>query len=96
MDTRQTAYWFRKAAGQGLAKAQYALGTLYVQGRGVSKDMVEGYKWIRVSGPATDDHVRAVLKTLSRSMTPEEIERAEQAARNWTDEHPGRRKNHGR
>jgi len=33
--------WYRKAAEQGLAEAQYNLGVPYYNGQGASKDYVE-------------------------------------------------------
>ena len=39
--------WYRKAAGQGDAEAQYSLGWMYEQGKGVSQDYSEAAKWYR-------------------------------------------------
>ena len=39
--------WFRKAAEQNYAAAQYGLGLCYANGRGVAKDDVEAVKWSR-------------------------------------------------
>ena len=39
--------WFRKAAEQGNADAQYNLGACYYNGQGVTKDYTEAVKWIR-------------------------------------------------
>ena len=38
-DFSKAAFWYGKAAAQGLAPAQYRLGTLYERGKGVAKDM---------------------------------------------------------
>src|SRR5262245_18425788 len=38
LDYRQAANWYRKAAEQGLAKAQYDLGVLLEIGQGVARD----------------------------------------------------------
>lgn len=35
---RKAAYWYAKGAGQGSSVAQYTLGKMYEQGRGVAKD----------------------------------------------------------
>ena len=43
----EAAKWFRKAADQGVAKAQYNIGVMYVKGRGVLKDYAEAVKWYR-------------------------------------------------
>ena len=44
-DYVQAATWFRKAAEQGDAFAQYSLAYLYTQGLGVDKDYKEAAKW---------------------------------------------------
>ena len=41
--------WFRLAAAQGLAAAQYALSLAYSEGRGVPKDDTEATKWLRLA-----------------------------------------------
>ncbi|MEE7458459.1 hypothetical protein MPAR168_09110 [Methylorubrum populi] len=38
---------FRKAADAEISAAQYALGVLYLQGRGVTKDTVQAAQWFR-------------------------------------------------
>ncbi|HRC27204.1 MAG TPA: SEL1-like repeat protein, partial [Alphaproteobacteria bacterium] len=45
----KAAFWFGKAAGQGVANARYNLGVLYQQGLGVPKDMREAIKWYRAA-----------------------------------------------
>jgi TPR repeat protein len=37
-DYKQAVYWYQKAADQGYAGAQYNLGFMYVNGKGVLKD----------------------------------------------------------
>jgi len=39
--------WFRKAADQGHALAQYNLGSMYLSGQGVPQDYAEAVKWYR-------------------------------------------------
>ena len=39
--------WYRKAAEQGYADAQYNLGNMYDKGRGVPEDKAEALKWWR-------------------------------------------------
>jgi TPR repeat protein len=38
-------YWYQKAAEQGLAEAQYNLGFMYVNGKGVLKDYKQAVYW---------------------------------------------------
>jgi TPR repeat protein len=46
-DFKQAAEWYRKAAEQGYADAQAALGVLVHDGRGVKQDYTEAAIWIR-------------------------------------------------
>lgn len=46
-NTVEAVKWFRKAAEQNHAEAQYRLGYSYSEGRGVAKDEAEAAKWWR-------------------------------------------------
>lgn len=46
-DYVEAVKWYRKAAEQGLAGAQFSLGDCYDKGVGVQQDMVEAMKWYR-------------------------------------------------
>ncbi|MGD0207384.1 MAG: tetratricopeptide repeat-containing serine protease family protein [Verrucomicrobiota bacterium] len=48
-DTAEAVKWFRKAADQNFAYAQYNLGVCYADGLGVAKDEVEAVKWYRMA-----------------------------------------------
>ena len=43
----QAASWYRKAAEQGYANAQSALGIFYAKGEGLAKDSVQAVLWFR-------------------------------------------------
>jgi TPR repeat protein len=43
----EAAIWYRKAADQGHAHAQFEIGECYADGTGVAKDEVEAVKWFR-------------------------------------------------
>ncbi len=47
LDDRQAVYWYRKAADQGDADAQYNLGLMYGKGKGVAKDYKQAVYWYR-------------------------------------------------
>ena len=38
-------YWYKKAAVQGSAEAQFNIGSLYYLGEGVTKNYEEALKW---------------------------------------------------
>jgi localization factor PodJL len=44
-DDARAAYWFGRSAAQGLAPAQYRLGTLYERGKGVARDINAALGW---------------------------------------------------
>jgi hypothetical protein len=46
-DQVEALKWYRKAADQGDARAQFNLGVMYANGRGVAEDYVEAARWFR-------------------------------------------------
>ena len=44
-DFLEAVKWHRKAAIQGMAAAQFRLGTMYKNGHGVTEDFEEAVKW---------------------------------------------------
>jgi uncharacterized protein len=46
-DYAEAAKWYRRAAAQGHAGAQFNLGRRYADGRGVPQDYAEAVKWLR-------------------------------------------------
>jgi TPR repeat protein len=48
-DQKQAAYWYRLAAEEGLAEAQYSLGRLYATGKGVPHDEEQATAWVRAA-----------------------------------------------
>ena len=54
---KQAAKWYRQAAEQGIADAQYSLGGMYYNGEGVAQDYKQAIKWY--SQAAEQGYVRA-------------------------------------
>jgi TPR repeat protein len=48
-DPVEAVKWYRKAAEQGNASAQFNLGECFMNGRGVAKDPVEAVKWYHMA-----------------------------------------------
>ena len=44
-DVMEAVKWFRKAADQGLASAEFMLGACFKEGKGVSKNAFQAWKW---------------------------------------------------
>ena len=48
-DEAEAVRWFRLAAEQGNANAQFNLGVMYANGEGVLKDEAEALRWFRLA-----------------------------------------------
>lgn len=59
----EAASWYRKAAEKGSAAAQYSLGVMYSNGRGVPKDDAQAVVWYRKAAEQGLDAARAELES---------------------------------
>ena len=75
------AKWYRLAAEQGDAQAQYNLGLMYYKGQGVLKNYVYAHMWLNLSASQGYEEVAEVRDLLAKDMTPSQIERAQDLAR---------------
>ncbi len=85
-DAEQAVKWWRKAAEQGRAKAQYNLGNAYAYGRGVAQDSVEAYAYYNLAGmyayfKADRDDARKELAIWEKGMTPDARLRGQQRSK---------------
>ena len=71
----------RQAAEQGDATAQFNLGIMYANGRGVLKDSVLAHMWSNIAGANGNASARELRDSLERDMTRAEISRATELAR---------------
>ena len=79
-DAAEAVKWFRKAAEQGDAKAQYNLGLCYGHGDGIAKDPVEAYMWLSVAAAAGEGEALLRRYPISREMSAEQIAAARRLA----------------
>ncbi len=79
----KAAKWFKKAAEQGYAPAQFELGVRYEYGEGVLQDFVLAHMWYNISASKGYSKARAALSELTQKMTPGSIAKAQDMARNW-------------
>ncbi|MBW1703235.1 MAG: sel1 repeat family protein, partial [Deltaproteobacteria bacterium] len=75
--------WFRKAAEQGYAPAQFELGVRYEYGEGVLQDFVFAHMWYNISASKGYSKARSALSELTQKMTPASIAKAQDMARDW-------------
>jgi TPR repeat protein len=90
-DDAEAAKWFRRAAAKNHSLAQYYLGKLAEQGKGVEKDPVAAHMWYSLSVKSAPNERDAAYTTkdinrLERKMTPEQIGKAKELAKNWSPE----------
>ena len=48
-DPKEALMWYRKAADQGDAQAEFNVGAMYASGAGVEPDQSEAFKWYQKS-----------------------------------------------
>jgi hypothetical protein len=80
---KESAKWYRLAAERGHAIAQQILGLLHEAGIGVSQDYVLAHMWFNLSGSQGEKESRKKVNELESKMTPSQIEKAKEMARNW-------------
>ena len=80
-DHQEAIKWYRLAAEQGEASAQYGLGFMHATGKGVIQDNVYAHMWWNIAAASGDEKARGKKDTLAKQMTPQEISKAQDLAR---------------
>ncbi|CAB1402444.1 TETRATRICOPEPTIDE REPEAT FAMILY PROTEIN [Pseudomonas fluorescens] len=92
----QARYWVEKAASTGYEAGVYNYGYFLAvdpKALGFTKDIIKGYALISLlkeldGGGTAKTDVEETLPKISRTMTPAQIQEAEDFAVKWRDEHP--------
>jgi hypothetical protein len=71
----------QELAEQGDAAAQYNLGSMSYNGKGVLQDYVRAHMWANLSAAQGEENGRGLRETLAALMTPEQIAQAQAMAR---------------
>jgi TPR repeat protein len=74
---------FQALANQGKGDAQYNLGIMYANGRGVPQDYVAAHMWLNLSASHGDQEAAAVRDSLAKTMSPAQVAEAQKMARDW-------------
>ena len=86
-DYVEAVKWYRKAAEQGGALAQYNLGVSYSTGRGVPQDYVAAHKWANLAAAQSQgdkqEKYSEARDLIAEKMTPQQIAEAQRLAREW-------------
>ena len=82
----------RTRANSGDAEAQFELGLMYREGKGVPKDDVEAFKWLNLAAtyaPASEQKQYAEARdAVSKRLTPQQRAEGQRRSREWFAAHP--------
>ena len=84
-DDAEAVQWYRLAAEQGIASAQFNLGVMYANGEGVPQDYVSAHMWLNLAAATGDEDARKARENVAASMTREQIAEAQARAREWAN-----------
>ena len=87
-DYKEAVKWYRLAAEQGVAIAQSNLGIMYLLGQGVVQDYVMAHMYCNIAGASGNESAIKNRGIVGKMMTPSQIEKAQDLAREWMKRHP--------
>lgn len=70
-------------ANQGDPRAQFMLGRMFTEGRGVNQDYVRAHMWLNLATTGGVTNARGYLDNLGSQMTGQQTAQAQEMARNW-------------
>jgi TPR repeat protein len=82
-DYKETVRLFRLSAEQGYAQDQFNMGAWYEYGIGVDQDLLLAHMWYNLAGSNGHKDGPKYKNILEKKMTPQQIEKAQEMARNW-------------
>ena len=80
-DYAEAAKWYRRAAMQGHAPAQYNLGSIYGKGEGVPMDIFRAHLWFNLAAANGDTAAVKARDSAASKMTQQQIVQAQKLAR---------------
>lgn len=82
IDYKEAVKWYRLAAEQGDADAQFSLGVMYVTGKGVIEDYVTANAWLSIAkANGQEANAAGVLDLIRKPMNKEQIAEGQKLAR---------------
>ncbi len=87
-DYQEALRWCRLAADQGQGGAMYNLGAHYHSARGVSHDLLQAHMWYNLAAAHGYENGAKWRDRIALLMTPAEIGKAQQLAREWKPKTP--------
>ena len=84
-DAAEAVRWFRLAAEQGDATAQFSLGVMYASGQGVPEDDVTAYAWLNIAAEQGQSIANEGKEHVAKYMTQSQVAKAQKLSREyWT------------
>jgi hypothetical protein len=75
-DNKTAVKWWKLAAEQGIASAQYNLGVMYAFGKGVIQDKVYAHMWFNIAASNGKEKGEWLRDFAAEEMTPADISTA--------------------
>ena len=84
-DYKTAVKWYRLAAKQGYADAQYNLGVMYETGQGVPQNYVFAHMWLNIAASSGDDLITNLdsvknRDSIAKRMNSAQLEKAKYLA----------------
>jgi TPR repeat protein len=79
-DHAEAVKWYKLSAAQGLADAQYNLGSMYYNGQGVVQDYVRAHMWFNLVAAKGDADAVKNREVVAAKMTTQQIAAAQKLA----------------
>jgi hypothetical protein len=83
-DYVEAVRWYKLAAEQGDASAQFNLGNMYRKGQGVAQDFTRAHMWYNLAAVSGDKGAVKNRDLIAAEMTPQQIAQAQKLARECT------------
>jgi TPR repeat protein len=77
----EAVIWYYKAVKQGVAIAQFKLGSMYVAGQAVSRNYISAHMWLNMAGLQGIEIAKTKMNILEKRMTASELEEARRRAK---------------
>lgn len=81
LDYEAAVKWYKRAAEQGHASAQYNLGEMYFKGQGVTQDYTRAYMWWEIAASQGDENAVKKSEKTQELLIPSKLEKVQLLAR---------------
>ena len=85
-DYAKAGKWYRRAAAQGLAEAQFGLGSMCMRGEGFAQNYLEAHKWFNIAASRGGKKASRSAKArdaVAQKITKEQVVEAQRMATAW-------------